>query len=352
MLGYSGDAVRRIQGVGSVASLRATVLADEWSGQLTEKREPVPGPGSIRVARWIGRLGVVSLPAVEVGLSLEARVVRRHAARLEQAGWLRRAAGAWGKGSIAWLTQPGLVAIGLGGLRPVRASQSARVTAHGVLVAWSAARAERRGLKWQSARELSLERERWGVPVGDRPGEKMLLPDLAVWRQADSTPCGLVVEPGYRRPDRQQPILEAWRDAIYSGRYAGVRYDCGDEFTARRIMALGTKVGLDGSVFVAATQTSAAEISAIQPSPPRPQPQANWSSFHRTVDEGSVENPEPALLGGSPAKLRNLPHSVVPSEAQKRLVAGPPPESSEAPADRERRLRKILGSQGINHQHP
>ena len=209
-------------------------------------------------------------------------------------------------------------------------------------MAWSAARAERRGRKWQSAHELSLEREQWGVLVVNGRGKKMLLPDLAVWLRADAPPYGLVAEPGYRRADRQQPILEAWREAIYSGRYAGVRYDCGDEFTARRIMTLGRKLGLDSSVFIAAKQTSAAEISAIKP-----------PSSHRTVDAEVVENPERALLpGGSPARLRSLPYSVVPSGAQKRSVAGPPPESSEAAADRERRLRKVLGYRGANRQHP
>jgi hypothetical protein len=50
----------------------------------------VPGPGTLRVGRFIGRLGVVSLPAVEAGLDLDQRVVRRHVAKLErrQAGWL------------------------------------------------------------------------------------------------------------------------------------------------------------------------------------------------------------------------------------------------------------------------
>jgi hypothetical protein len=65
------------------------------------------GPGSMRVAKWIGRLGVVGLPAVAVGLQLEERVVRRHVAKLERAGWLRRDSWIRGQGSILWLTKPG-----------------------------------------------------------------------------------------------------------------------------------------------------------------------------------------------------------------------------------------------------
>jgi integrase len=52
---------------------------------------------------------VVSLPAVEVGLQLDERVVRRHVAKLEAVGWLGRAPGMWGEGSVVWLTARGLI---------------------------------------------------------------------------------------------------------------------------------------------------------------------------------------------------------------------------------------------------
>ena len=113
------------------------------------------------MGRFIGRLGVVSLPAVEAGLDLDQRVVRRHVARLEAAGWLERAAWVWGEGSVAWLTGLGVEARGLGGLRAVKAPPAPTTIAHGVLVGWSAARAEKRGRVWKSARELALEPERW-----------------------------------------------------------------------------------------------------------------------------------------------------------------------------------------------
>ena len=44
------------------------------------------GPGSIRVGRFIGRLGVVPMPAIERGLGLVDRVVRKHVAKLEKIG--------------------------------------------------------------------------------------------------------------------------------------------------------------------------------------------------------------------------------------------------------------------------
>jgi len=120
------------------------------------------GPGTLRVGRFIGRLGVVSLRAVEVGLDLDQRVVRRHVAKLEATGWLE-GPWVWGEGSVVWLTSAGVEGSGLGGMRALKLPPAPTTIAHGVLVGWSAARAERRGRTWKSARELALDRERWAV---------------------------------------------------------------------------------------------------------------------------------------------------------------------------------------------
>jgi hypothetical protein len=87
------------------------------------------GPGTLRVGRFIGRLGVVSLPAVEAGLDLDQRVVRRHVARLEAAGWLGRAPWVWGEGSVAWLG-PRRRELRTGGLRAVKAPPAPTTVAH------------------------------------------------------------------------------------------------------------------------------------------------------------------------------------------------------------------------------
>ena len=146
------------------------------------------GPGTLRVGRFIGRLGVVSLPAVEAGLDLDQRVVRRHVAKLEAAGWLARAPWIWGEGSVAWLTGAGVEGVGLGGVRAVKSPPAPTTIAHGVLVGWSAARAEHRGRTWKSARELALERERWAVSMRCERGYTQQLPDLAVWLNASKPP--------------------------------------------------------------------------------------------------------------------------------------------------------------------
>ncbi len=240
-------------------------------GVMVLKEESrLPGPGSIRVGRWIGRLGVVSVPAAQIGLGLDERVVRRHVARLERAGWLGRGAGIWGEGSVVWLTAPGFVGLGLGGLQPVRANPepSPTLIAHSVQVGWSAARLERRGLKWMSARELAVERERWAIPARAERGWRTVLPDLVVWPAGSQKAAAIVVEAGYRRRDRQKAILEAWRDAISSGRYVAVRYDCVGESTARQIGRQAEKIGLNGSRFHAAAQMTTEQIAAIPPTPP------------------------------------------------------------------------------------
>ena len=222
----------------------------------------------MRVGRFIGRLGVVSVPAVEVGLGLDQRVVRRHVAKLEAAGWLDRAPWIWGEGSIVWLTGAGIEGAGLGGVRPVKSPPAPTTIAHGVLVGWSAARVERTGRAWRSARELAVERKRWGVTARCGRGRTELLPDLAVWLERSEPPVAVIAESGGRREDRQKMILEGWRDAILSGLYGGVRYDCASESVAHWISRLATNVRLSGRSFLAGVQLGAEEIAALSPAAP------------------------------------------------------------------------------------
>ncbi len=158
------------------------------------RKQVIPGPGTLRVGQFIGRLGVVSLPAVEVGLDLDQRVVQRHVAKLEAAGWLVRAPWVWGEGSVVWLTGMGIECAGLGGARPVKAPPAPTTIAHSVLVAWSAARAERRGRVWKSARELAVYRERWAVSMRCERGYTEQLPDLAVWVKRSAPPVAVIAE--------------------------------------------------------------------------------------------------------------------------------------------------------------
>jgi hypothetical protein len=228
-------------------------------------REVGSGPGTLRVGRFIGRLGVVSLPAVEAGLDLDQRVVRRHVARLEAAGWLGRAPWVWGEGSVAWLTGLGVESSGLGGLRAVKAPPAPTTIAHGVLVGWSAARAEKRRRVWKSERELALEPDRWDVTMRCERGYTKQLPDLAVWLKPSGPPIALISESGGRREDRQKKILEGWRDAVYAGQYSAVLYDCANDSVAHWISRLAAKVRLTRSEFGVVIQARAEEIRTLAP---------------------------------------------------------------------------------------
>jgi hypothetical protein len=118
-------------------------------------------------------------------------------------GW-RRLAG-WGvcrgfgaRGTIVWLTSTDLRGTDLGAVRAVKAPPSPTTIAHSVLVAWSAARMERRGLRWRSARELAADADRWAVRMRDERGYRKQLPDLAVWRRGAERPVAIIGEEGHR----------------------------------------------------------------------------------------------------------------------------------------------------------
>ena len=60
-------------------------------------------------------------------------------------------------------------------------------------------------------------------------------------------------------------ILEGWRDALWSGRYVAVRYDCASASVAHWIARLAKKVGLTDSGYTAVVQTTADQIAAVSP---------------------------------------------------------------------------------------
>jgi len=301
-------------------------------------RKAGSGPGSLRVGRFIGRLGVVSLPAVEAGLDLDQRVVRRHAARLEAAGWLERAAWLWGEGSVAWLTSLGVESSGLGGLRAVKAPPAPSTIAHGVLVGWSAARAEKRGRVWKSARELALEPDRWEVTMRCERGYTKQLPDLAVWLKRSGPPLALISESGGRREDRQKKILEGWRNAVYAGQYSAVLYDCANDSVAHWISRLASKVRLTRSEFGVVIQARAEEIATLVC--------ADAEREERAADEpaaGAGAARTTSVRVSIPTDDVRVPAAPVPVPTANAERPAPRPETPEEAAERERRYREMFG---------
>ena len=256
------------------------------------------------------------MPAVEAGLDLDHRVVRRHVARLGAAGWLGRAPWVWGEGSVAWLTGLGVESSGLGGLRAVKAPPALTTIAHGVLVGWSAARAEKRSRVWRSARELALEPDRWEVTVRCERGYTTQLPDLAVWLKRSGPPIALISESGGRREDRQKKILEGWRNAVYAGQYSAVLYDCANDSVAHLISRLAAKVQLTRSKFGVVIQARAQDIATLSPA--------------ATDDEAALSHPQ-----NSPKAAPAIDKVIDTTDARAPVSVAPaPPEQSEPRAAR------------------
>ena len=241
----------------------------------------------------------------------------------------------WGEGSVVWLTSAGLRGADLGAVRAVKAPPSPTTVAHGVLVAWSAARMERRGLRWLSARELAADADRWAVRMRDERGYHKHLPDLAVWRRGGERPVAIVGEEGHRREDRQRMILEGWRDAIWAEQYSAIQYDCASAAAVAKIRRLAKKECLTPPTFIAAAQRTADEIRSITPDPdvdePAPGPSATEAEV-RTDGQSNVPQLEVVAPPGPPPRINAAPP--------------PPPEPEESPAaaaERERRYREIFG---------
>jgi hypothetical protein len=253
----------------------------------------------------------------------------------------------WGEGSVAWLTGHGLGGAGLGGLRPVKVPPRPATVAQGVLVGWSAARVERGGRPWRSARELALDPEQWAVRVRDERGaSRERFPDLAVWPRDSSAPVALIVHAGLRRADRQRAILKGWRDAVESGQYAGVGYDCTSESVAKRIAYLAETVGLTAKQCFVTVQPTRDEIVAAATDDLRPehadqpvlitQAAADANEAVDAVDAVQLQLlPTPAL---TPVEMREPAPTP---QAESRPT--PAPDSCVTAEERQRRYREALG---------
>lgn len=133
-------------------------------------------------------------------------------------------------------------------------------------------------------------------------------------------------------------ILEGWRDAIWSGLYTVVRYDCASESVAHRITRLAKKVGLTGAELMAEVQANAEQIAAV--------------SRATAVDETAVAIPsradeseplreeqsdtEPAHAAQSSANA-----SIEPCEPQPALTSEAPMTAEEC----ERLYRDVFGTE-------
>jgi hypothetical protein len=204
------------------------------------------GPGSIRVGQFIGRLGVVAMPAIERGLGLVDRVVRRHVAKLETVGWCERMPAIRGDGMLVWMTASGLDGVGLGELPALRAPEpfSPQIQ-RSIRVACAAADVERAGHRWIASRQMALAPDRWGARVAnERGGHSRRLPDLAFWpADDDALHVAVVLVQGQSNPRLERAALEGWQASTAAGQYVQVRYLAGPA-AASHLRRLAAGIGL------------------------------------------------------------------------------------------------------------
>lgn len=222
------------------------------------------GPGSLRVGRFIGQLGIVPMPVTERGLGLVERIVRRHVAKLESVGWCERMAAIRGDGPLVWMTAPGLQGSGLGDLPALRCPKPFSLqTLHTVRVGWAAADIEAAGYRWQAARELARAPDRWGAEIAnERGGRSRRLPDLAFWPALDDRlPVAVVVAHGPPKPRRERAAMEGWKGSIATGQYAQVRY-LALPSAARSLERMAAQIGLTATQFTAGARVVTSEPPA------------------------------------------------------------------------------------------
>jgi hypothetical protein len=167
------------------------------------------------------------MPAVEHGLGLVDRVVRRHVAKLEKVGWCERTSAVRGDGMLVWMTSTGLDGVRLSELPAPRAPNpfSPR-TRRDIRIAWAAADIEHAGHHWIASRELALAPGQWGAEIAnERGGYSRRLPDLVFWSAWDRRRhVAVLIAPGLTNPRRERAALQGWQRSIVAGRYAQVWY--------------------------------------------------------------------------------------------------------------------------------
>jgi hypothetical protein len=282
-------------------------------------------PGSKRVGRFIGRLGVVPMPAVECGLGLVDRVVRRHVAKLERVGWCERISAIRGDGSRVWMTALGLDGVGLSELPALRApAPFSSLTLYGIRMAWAAADIESAGLRWHASRELAVDPRRWGVVVpNERSGHSRRLPDVVFWpRLDDNMPVAVVIDRGLTSARRERAALAGWHRSIMAGQYAQVRC-LASPAAASHVRRVATDVGLLPTKFIVAER--------VIPDEPRAHPLAN-----RSVDDDQVAVAT-ARVARSDFAGPPTAHTAPPGGTDERV------EAPEQAAARQKLINELLG---------
>ncbi|MDQ6731258.1 MAG: hypothetical protein M3022_13435 [Actinomycetota bacterium] len=116
-------------------------------------------------------------------------------------------------------------------------------------------------------------------------------------------------------------ILEGWRDAVRSGQYTAVRYDCASPSVAHWIARLARKIGLTDREFVAYEQTTAEHIAAMPTALPGDEPAT------KPAEPSDEREPTPEQQAETAAPVQ-VP---APREPEQIRPPKPPPPQPETP---------------------
>jgi hypothetical protein len=154
----------------------------------------------------------------------------------------------------------------------------------------------------------------------------------------------VIAESGGRREDRQKHILEGWRDAVWTGRYAGVYYDCANGSVAVWIKRLAKKLHLAEPELTAAVQLGADEIASLSPA----------AADHEPALRHPQDSPKavPAIDEEINKTHARASVSVAPAPPKQPEPPAPEPETAEEAAKRERRYREIFGMPEPKRRRP
>lgn len=171
-----------------------------------------PGPRSLDGLEWIARVGATPLEAWQVALGWSRRAAYSHAARLIDAGLIRRDRMTHGQGSLLAVTRTGAAlaasrssTANLGAVPPT----SPTSWAHFVAAAWVAAWFTARGRTWIGEREMRRAGGWSRTVVVPRPAgaprKTHHRPDLGTW--SGDVPLAVEVELNPKSTDRWRAIL-------------------------------------------------------------------------------------------------------------------------------------------------
>lgn len=204
-----------LSGVSNLYASGTGVREPKWS----DLRAKGPGPGSLRMLSWIGRLGAAGVEPMRLALGLGRSSALSHVARLATAGLLERIVVGDGQGTVVVLTAAGAREVRAREPRVVSSRTAALSSArHSRGVSWIAAWAQVQEWAWLGPADLRAQKE-WRITREDGARH---LPDLGVFIGDGRNAVELELHA--KAPQRLSAILRGYRRRLDAGELQAVSY--------------------------------------------------------------------------------------------------------------------------------